>query len=102
MRLTALNLRAASLRALDNREEAISVIDELIRDSDCGPEAAPALREQVASALSTKAVMLEELGRADEAVIVYEVLVRQFDRSETATIGTGVERAAERHQDLSV
>jgi tetratricopeptide (TPR) repeat protein len=67
-------LRAAALRAMDRRDEAVASLAEVERCADEDPAA----RSQVAAAQRERAEVLAELGRSDEAIAILESAVDRF------------------------
>jgi tetratricopeptide (TPR) repeat protein len=67
---------ALSLRLSGRSEEAISVLDEVVRQF--GTSSEPVLHEPMATALVNKGFILGSLGRSEEAITAYDDLVSRF------------------------
>jgi tetratricopeptide (TPR) repeat protein len=83
--------KGVSLGALDRREEAIAVYDELIarfNESD-----AERLREQVAGALINKGVTFAYLVRREEAIAAFDELIARYSDSDAEALREQVIKA---------
>src|SRR5205814_2321370 len=65
--------------ALNRRQEAITVYDEVVKRY--GESTEPALRELVAQALINKGITLSVLNRSEEAITVYDEVVKRYGES---------------------
>jgi tetratricopeptide (TPR) repeat protein len=84
--------QGSALVEQERHEEAIAIFDALIERF--GDSEEPALRREVAFALSNKATALARLGREDEALSVHEDRVERFAEESLSLFGETADRLA--------
>ena len=77
-------VEASGLAGQNRPEEALAIYDEVVRRF--GESEAPALLEEVATALAGKGLALRTLNRPEEALATYDEVVRRFGESEVPAL----------------
>jgi tetratricopeptide (TPR) repeat protein len=93
----AMNLRAASLRKLDRKRDALACCDDMIRRF--APVTEGAIEKVVARVMLNRAWLAADLGRADEEIAGYDALVARYGENHLLSVShTIIDALTGKHQ----